>query len=155
MVKRIIAAILLLPLAEIIAFVLVAALIGTGPALLIVLASTIAGSLLLRAAGRAGLAHFRGTVAGTPDGATQNMQDGAGSVFTVLAGLLLFVPGFLTSLAGVLLLIGPVRQTCNDRFKRWLRRGQPSDPGTLDLKPGEWTQLPDRELSDKTKPRRD
>ena len=155
MVKRISAAILLLPLAEIVAFVLVAALIGTGPALLIVLASTVAGLLVLRGAGRAGLARFRGTVAGTPGGAAQNLQDGASSVLTVLAGLLLFVPGFLTSLAGVLLLIGPVRQACNNRFRQWLRRRQPADPGTLDLKPGEWTQLPDRELSDKTRPRRD
>jgi UPF0716 protein FxsA len=155
MVKRIIAAILLLPLAEIIAFILVAALIGTGPALLLVLASTVAGLLVLRAAGRTGLAHFRGTVAGTPGGAAQNLQDGAGGVLSVLAGLLLFVPGLLTSLAGVLLLIGPVRQACNSRFKQWLRRRQPADPGTLDLKPGEWTQLPDRELSDDSKPRRD
>ena len=110
------------------------------------LASTVAGLLVLRAAGRGGLARFRGTVAGTPD-APRNLQDGAGGVLTVLAGLLLFVPGFLTSLAGVLLLIGPVRQACNSRFKQWLRRRQPADPGTLDLEPGEWTQLPDRELS--------
>jgi UPF0716 protein FxsA len=155
MVKRIIAAILLLPLAEIIAFILVAVLIGTGPALLIMVASTIAGLLVLRAAGRTGLAHFRGTVAGTLDRTSQNLQDGAGGVLTMLAGLLLFVPGFLTSLVGVLLLIGPVRQACNSRFKQWLRRRQPTDPGTLDLKPGEWTQLPDRELSDETKPHRD
>jgi UPF0716 family protein affecting phage T7 exclusion len=72
-----------------------------------------------------------------------------------MAGLLLFVPGLLTSLAGVLLLIGPVRQACNSRFQQWLRRRRPADPGTLDLKPGEWTQLPDRELSDETTPRRD
>lgn len=155
MVKRIIASILLLPLAEIIAFILVAGLIGTGPALLMVLASTVSGLLVLRAAGRTGLARFRGTVAGTPDRAAQDFQDGAGGVLTVLAGLLLFVPGFLTSLVGVLLLIGPVRQACNSRFKQWLRRRQPADPGTLDLKPGEWTQLSDRELSDETKPRRD
>jgi UPF0716 protein FxsA len=155
MVKRIIAAILLLPLAEIIVFILVATLIGTGPALLAVLASTVAGLLVLRAVGRTGLAHFRGTVAGTPGGAARNLQGGAGGVFTVVAGLLLFVPGFLTSLVGVLLLIGPVRQACNRRFKQWLRRRQPSDPGTLDLKPGEWMQLPEHETSHENKPRRD
>jgi UPF0716 protein FxsA len=155
MAKRIIAGILLLPLAEIIAFILVAALIGTGPALLIMLASTAAGLLVLRAAGRVGLANLRGTVTGAPGGAAQNLQNGAGGVLTVLAGLLLFVPGFLTSLAGVLLLIRPVRQACNSRFKQCLRRRQPADPGTLDLRPGEWTQLPDRELSEETKPRRE
>jgi UPF0716 protein FxsA len=141
MLKRIIVAILLLPLAEIVAFVLIAALIGTGPALLLMLASSLAGFLVLRAAGRSGLARFRGAVA-NPDG----IRAGGGGLLDVLAGLLLLVPGLLTSLAGALLLLGPVRRAGQERFARWLRRGRPADPGTLDLKPDEWKRVRDREL---------
>ena len=63
MVKRIILAILLLPAAEIAAFVLVATLIGLAGALLLMLATTFAGILVLRQAGRGGMARFRVAVA--------------------------------------------------------------------------------------------
>jgi UPF0716 protein FxsA len=151
MLKRIALAILLLPLAEIVAFVLVAALIGVAPALLLLVISTLAGFLVLRTAGRGGLARFRGTVTGS--GATPpNPPADIGGFFTVLAGLLLFVPGFLTSLVGASLLAGPVQRACRDRFGRWLRRRQPSDRTVVDLDPGEWARGPDRELSSNSKP---
>jgi UPF0716 protein FxsA len=59
MVKWIIAAILLLPLMEIAVFVLVAALVGFGWAVALLLLTTLAGSLVLRHAGRRKIAHFR------------------------------------------------------------------------------------------------
>ena len=65
MAKWIIAAILLLPLAEIAAFILVAALVGLGVAFLLMLATTLAGFLVLRRAGRGGIARFRVTMADT------------------------------------------------------------------------------------------
>jgi len=154
MVKRISAAILLLPLAEIVVFVLVAALIGAAPALLLMLASTVAGLWVLRTAGRGGLARLRGMAADATA-----FEAGRGAVLDVLAGLLLFVPGFLTSLVGGLLLIGPVRRLCGVRISQWLARRQSASPGTVDLKPGEWTHVSDRRLdrepSSKTKPRDD
>ena len=52
MVKWIIIAILLLPVAEIAAFILVAAIIGLGWAFLLMLATTLPGFLVLRRAGR-------------------------------------------------------------------------------------------------------
>ena len=58
MVKRIALAILLLPLAEIAAFVLVATLVGVTPALLLLRISTRAGVLVLRSAGRGHVAGF-------------------------------------------------------------------------------------------------
>ena len=70
---------------------------------------------------------------------------GAG-LLTVLAGLLLFLPGFLTDLVGVALLIGPVRRWCGRTFRRWVRRRNPADRSTIDLAQGEWHQLPEREL---------
>jgi UPF0716 protein FxsA len=147
MVKWIIVAILLLPLAEIVAFILVAALVGLGPALLLMLATTLAGFLVLRRTGRAGIARLR---VGLSDTDGVSMDGNTGGFLTALAGLLLFLPGFLTDLIGAVLLIGPVRRWCGSAVRFWLHRGQPADRSTIDLKPGEWAQMPDRELPDKS-----
>jgi UPF0716 protein FxsA len=76
-------------------------------------------------------------------------------VMTVLAGLLLILPGFLTDLVGIALLIPPARRWCGRVFQTWIgrrnrdkKRGQPS---VVDLAPGEWEQVPERELPDRTK----
>jgi UPF0716 protein FxsA len=143
MVKRIIIAILLLPLAEILAFILVAALIGMGWAFLLMLATTLAGFVVLRRAGRGRIARFRVAVADTD---VAGIQANTSGFLTVLAGLLLFLPGFLTDLVGAALLIGPVRRWCGKSFRLWVRRRNPADRSTIDLAPGEWAQLPDRDL---------
>lgn len=140
MLKYVAIAILLLPLAEIAAFVLLAAWIGVGPALLCLIGSSLAGMLVLRSAGRGGLSRFRGGLA-DPAG----LEAHTGGFFDVLAGLLLFLPGLLTGLAGTLLLLGPLRRFFHQRFIAWLGR-RPSDPGTVDLEPDQWERLPDREL---------
>jgi UPF0716 protein FxsA len=147
MVKWIIIAILLLPIAEIAAFILVAAMIGLGFAFLLMLATTLAGFAVLRQAGRGGIARFRVAVA---DSDVAGFQANTGGFLTVLAGLLLFLPGFLTDLAGAALLIGPVRRWCGQSFRRWVRRRNPGDRSTIDLAPGEWQHLPDRELPHKS-----
>jgi UPF0716 protein FxsA len=144
MAKWIIAAILLLPLAEIVAFILVAALVGLGLAFLLMLATTLAGFLVLRRAGRGGIARFRVAVTDVA-----GIQANASGLLTVLAGLLLFLPGFLTNLIGVALLIGPVRRWCGRTFRLWVRRRKPADRTTIDLAPGDWEQLPERELPHK------
>ena len=143
MVKWIIIAILLLPLAEILAFILVAALIGMGWAFLLMLATTLAGFVVLRRAGRGRIARFRVAVADTD---VAGIQANPSGFLTVLAGLLLFLPGFLTDLVGAALLIGPVRRWCGKSFRLWVRRRNPADRSTIDLAPGEWAQLPDRDL---------
>ena len=85
MAKSIIAAILLLPLAEIVAFILVAALVGLGAAFLLMLATTLAGFLVLRQAGRGGIARFRVAMSDTD---VAGIQANASGFLTVLAGLL-------------------------------------------------------------------
>jgi UPF0716 protein FxsA len=150
MVKWIIIAILLLPLAEIVAFIVVAAIAGFSVALLLMLATTLAGFLVLRRAGRGGIARFRVAVADTD---VAGIQANTGGFLTVLAGLLLFLPGFITDLIGAALLIGPVRRWCGKTFRQWVRR-RSGDPSTIDLAPGEWAQLPDRDLTDDTAKRK-
>jgi UPF0716 protein FxsA len=155
--KWFLTAILLLPLAEIAVFVLVATIVGFGPALLLMLATTLLGFLVLRRAGRDGLARLRAAMdqanrnhTGTPD-----IESGAGGLLTVLAGTLLLVPGFLTDLAGAALLSGPMRRWLGRAIRRWLRRRDPAERSTVDLEPDEWRQMPDRKLPDGPAPRRD
>jgi UPF0716 protein FxsA len=143
MVKWIIIAILLLPLAEIAVFVLVAVLAGFAWAVLLSLLTTLAGFAVLRRAGRGKIASFRVAVADTD---VAGIQANTSGFLTVLAGLLLFLPGFLTDLIGAALLIGPVRRWCGKTFRVWIRRRNPGDRSTIDLAPGEWQQVPDREL---------
>ena len=145
MVKWIVLSILLLPLAEIIAFISVAALIGLPYALLLMLGTTLVGFVTLRQAGRGGLSRFRVTMA---DAGMAGFQANAGGFLKVLAGLLLLLPGFLTDLVGAALLIGPVRRWCGRAFRNSIRRGQPGESSTVELKPGEWRQVPERELPD-------
>jgi len=156
MVKRIFIAILLLPAAEIAAFVLVATLIGVTGALLLMLATTLAGILVLRQAGRGGIRRFRVAVADAEISAAE--VNGAGFL-TVLAGLLLVVPGFLTDLVGIALLIAPVRRWFGRVFRTWLRiwlgtgvgRQDRRDPSVIDLEPGEWKQVRERKLPDRSR----
>jgi len=143
MVKWIIIAILLLPLAEIAVFVLVAVFAGFVWALFLTLLTTLAGFAVLRHAGRGKIARFRVAVADTD---VAGIQANTSGFLTVLAGLWLFLPGFLTDLIGAVLLIGPVRRWCGKTFRVWIRRRNPGDRSTIDLAPGEWQQVPDREL---------
>ncbi|MCX8999487.1 FxsA family protein [Rhizobiaceae bacterium BDR2-2] len=91
---------LLLPLAEIAVFVLVGQRIGVAATILTVLASTFAGLVLLR---RQGVSMIRNLQAGTPGaaGGDEVMR----SMLYMVAGLLLAVPGFITSALGLLLLL--------------------------------------------------
>jgi UPF0716 protein FxsA len=148
MVKWIIAAILLLPLAEIAVFVTVATQIGFGWALALVLLTTFAGAFMLRRAGRSRLAHFRVAVSGND---VTGIEADTGGLVTVLAGVLLFVPGFITDLIGLVLLIGPVRRMFGRAIRKWLT-GRQRDRSVVDLTPGEWQKVPDRELPHRPSP---
>ncbi len=143
MMKWSIAVILLFPVAEIAAFVLVASLIGVLGALALMLATTATGILVLRQAGRGGIARLRVAMA---DGDVTGIQANTGGFLTVFAGVLLFLPGFLTDLIGAALLIAPVRRWCGRTLRRWLSGKSSGDRSVVDLAPGEWKQVPDREI---------
>jgi UPF0716 protein FxsA len=156
MLKRILIAILLLPAAEIAAFVLVAAFIGVTGAVLLMFATTLAGILVLRRAGRGRIARFRVAVADAEITATE--MNGAGFL-TVLAGLLLVLPGFLTDLVGIALLIAPLRRwlgrVFRNRLASWLGAAAAGrsrqDPSVIDLAPDEWKREPERKLPRRSK----
>jgi len=102
---------------------------------------------VLRRAGRRGIANFRVAVADTD---IAGIEANAGGFLTILAGLLLFLPGFLTDLIGATLLIGPVRRRCGATFRQWVSGRDCTDRSVVDLAPGEWEQVPDRELRNNT-----
>ncbi|MBX9842109.1 MAG: FxsA family protein [Xanthobacteraceae bacterium] len=151
MVKHIIVAILLLPVAEIAVFLLVAACIGFLGAFTLMLATTLAGVVVLRRAGRGRIARFRVAVS---DGEVTGVEANTGGFLTVLAGLLLVLPGFITDLVGAALLIRPLRQWCGRTFKAWVGRRQAAQRGVIDLSPDEWQQVTDREIENRSSKRK-
>lgn len=103
---------LLLPILEIAVMIQVGTWIGVGPTLLLLLAGGIAGSLLLK---RQGLATLRRAQDSLDRGELPVGAVFAG--FCVVAGaILLMIPGFLTDVVGILLLIPFLR----DAAGRWL-----------------------------------
>ena len=96
---------LLLAVAEFALFVVVAQAIGGGWALLLLVAVSVAGAALLRHEGVRGWRGFQAAAAeGRPPG-----EQVSNSLVGLFGALLLAVPGFLTAVLGLLLLVPPVR----------------------------------------------
>jgi UPF0716 protein FxsA len=145
--KWLILAILALPVAELIVFIAVASAIGFGGALLLVLATSLAGGLILRHAGGNHIARVRTAMhQGLNQGTFTAVQADGTGIATLFAGVLLLIPGFITDALGILLLIVPLRRLLMDKAGG-VRRTRPAD-GIVDLEPEQWRRVPDRELPD-------
>lgn len=149
--KRIAIALLLLPAAEVVAFLLVAWAIGFLPALGLMVLTSLAGGLVLRHAGRGQIAHLR--VAMRHNGVTE-VAGHAGSLMFALGGILLLLPGFITDLLGAGLLVAPVRRWLGATIGRVLGATErPTGPGSvIDLAPDEWRPVPDQKLPKPDRP---
>ncbi len=94
-----------LPLAEIFVLIAVADQIGIGWTLLALLGSAVAGIVVIRVLGAASLAQLREALA--------RREPPAGPLFrgacVLIAGMLLIVPGFISDVFALLLLIPPTR----------------------------------------------
>ena len=139
-------AVLLLPLAEIVVFVVVAIAIGFTWALLAVLATSLAGALMLRMGGGSHVSRMKVVLGSERVAALE--ADTAGTMY-VVAAILLLIPGFITDAIGVLLLIAPLRRLLGALLLRafgaanaWRR------DGVVDLEPDQWQQVPERRLRD-------
>nr|MDT0657643.1 FxsA family protein [Micromonospora sp. DSM 115978] len=96
---------------EFAAFVLLGQLIGYGWTILLVVAASTAGLLLLRREGMRAWRGFRAAAeAGRPPGA--EVTDG---LIGLLAGLLLAMPGLVSGAVGLLLTVPPVRKLARRR----------------------------------------
>jgi UPF0716 protein FxsA len=139
---------LVLPVVELGALLLVATLIGWLAALALFVSTSLLGLVLLRRSGRADLDRLRKAFAA--QGLRALSLDTPGFA-AMLGGILLVFPGFITDLVGAALLVPVIR--------RWaLRRqgekdkGPPTRSQVIDLAPDEWRQLPDRKPKRGRKP---
>jgi UPF0716 protein FxsA len=130
--------VLVLPVAELAVFVVVAMQIGIAAALALTLAASFTGLILLKIAGRGSLAHVRVALA---DGRVREAEISGGSFFTALAGVLLVVPGFLTDIVGFLLLLPPVQRGLAAALGRVFHPQSQAPDGVVDLAPGEWNRV--------------
>jgi UPF0716 protein FxsA len=146
--KWLLLAVLALPLMELAVFIAVAAAIGFGWALTLLLLTSLTGALVLRHAGGSQIARIRVAInQGLGEGSFTTLQTDSSGALTLLAGILLLIPGFITDIAGLLLLIAPLRQV----ISMLLRRGQPHprSDGVVDLSPEQWRRVPDPTLPDR------
>lgn len=104
--------ILLLPILEIVGFIQVGDWIGAGPTIGLLALSAVVGVLLVRHQGLASLSKAQAAAA-RGEAPIGTVLDG---FCAVLAGVLLIIPGFLTDILGILLLIRPLRRGIG----RWL-----------------------------------
>lgn len=97
--------IIALPLIEIALFVQIGGLIGLWPTLALVIGSSLGGIAVMRRQGAKSLIRLRESMetGGDPTGPL------AHGALVMIAGILLFLPGFLTSACGLLLLVPPIR----------------------------------------------
>ena len=126
---------------ELAAFLAVVQAIGLAGALLLGLATSLAGFALLRETGTSALKHLRAAMTGKPS-QQDAMFDG---MIRAIAAILLILPGFVSDLVGLALAAPSLRQMIARRFSGT------SDPTRhrarleiIDLAPGEWTSIDQR-----------
>jgi UPF0716 protein FxsA len=113
--------VLLYLVVEIVALVAVASVIGVGATLLVLLAGSVLGLWLARREGvRA--AQALAQAVGNRRVAHAELTDG---LLVAAGGVLLFVPGLVTDLAGLLLLLPPTRSLVRGRLVRAAERRAP------------------------------
>ena len=125
-------------LAEVVALVLAIKTLGLGGTILLAIASSLLGILMLRRLGLDAARQLRATMGGgAPEG---DVLDG---MLSALGALLLILPGFVSDLAGLALAAPSVRQALAARMGGLVRhtgararRG--SAPDVIDLSPAEW-----------------
>lgn len=105
------AAFIAIPVIEIAAFIEIGSWIGLWSTIGVVIATAVAGSVLLRLQGLAVLRRFRESMLRNEIPVTE-VFDG---LCLLVAGAFLLTPGFFTDLAGFALMIPP--------FRRWVARG--------------------------------
>jgi UPF0716 protein FxsA len=109
---------IVVPIAELYVIIKVGGAIGILPTLAILVADALLGSLLLRHQGRAAWRRFNAAI----DERRFPGREAADGVMVAVGGTLLLTPGFLTDIAGLLLLVPPTRAVIRGGLFRFLRR---------------------------------
>jgi UPF0716 protein FxsA len=145
--KWVLSVLLMLPFLELAAFIAVAVALGFWWALGLILASSLAGALILRHAGGNHIARMR--VAMGQGSFTALQADGSGGLI-MLAGILLLIPGFITDVMGLAVLAASL----------WRRAfaidaATARNDGVVDLTPEQWHQIPNPTLPDRRRDERE
>jgi UPF0716 family protein affecting phage T7 exclusion len=128
MVKLIAYGVILTPVAEIAAFLVVASMVGFAATLLLLVLISLSGLFVLRSA-----VFARG----------DRRRAGGVDWGAATGGILLLLPGFVTGLGGTLMLHPKTRKWLLSGIARFGRRSQGTTPPSpvIELFPGEWRQL--------------
>ncbi len=110
-------AFLAVPLVEVALFVQIGGWIGMWPTLLAIVATALAGSLVIRRQGVEVATRARARL----DQGAMPLEEGFSGLCLVVAGLLMITPGFFTDALGALLLLPPVRTLLYRRLARHVR----------------------------------
>jgi len=142
------------PAAEIVVFVIIAAMIGLMAATVLLFLTSIAGAVVLRHAGLRDVSRLRATLA---DGRVIELSRGNLRLARVCGGILLLIPGFITDLGGLILLVPPLRRwfaaSAQARYKR-ARRRRDAARSIIDLERDAWRPVSERDLEDHRERRR-
>jgi UPF0716 protein FxsA len=128
-------ALVALPLIEIALFVVIGGAIGLWATLAWVVISAILGILTLRWIARLGPISFARDVNGLRDPTSPV----AARALTILAGVLLILPGFFTDTLGLLLLLQPVQSLLIRVLTKRYRQYHPADGVSMTIE-GSWSE---------------
>ncbi|MCC6887125.1 MAG: FxsA family protein [Hyphomicrobiales bacterium] len=133
---------LLIPVAEIAAFSIVALLIGWLAALCLFVATTALGLAILR---RRGVREIDRLRAGFGRDGWRAIHLEAPGIAPLIGALLLILPGFLTDLLGALLFIPLARRFLLARLRPRGNQGPPQNQ-VIDLAPKDWRQIGEKPI---------
>jgi UPF0716 protein FxsA len=142
--KWVLLAVLAVPFLELTAFIAVATMVGFGWALGLVLAGSLSGALILHHAGGSHIARMQVVL---KDGNLTALQADSSGGRILLAGILLLIPGFITDVVALCLLIPPLGRGLGAVFG--LAAAPAHNDGVVDLPPEQWHQVPDPSLPDR------
>ena len=116
---------IVVPLAELYVILKVGDEIGWALTILLLVADSLLGSVLLRSQGRSVWRRFNAVLA---EGRVPHREVVDG-VLVIFGGAFLLTPGFLTDIAGLTLLLPPTRALVRSRLMRRLAAGPRREPG--------------------------
>ena len=154
LVKWAFVGLLLLPAAELGVFFLMTALIGWLWTIALFLGTSGAGIVVLRRSGRADFEALRAAI--DQEGLRAIHLDAPG-LASLLGGILLVFPGFITDVLGALLLLPPLRRSAGAAIGRALRKRRRQagrQTGIIDLEPEQWHQIAEEPPAEARKRRR-
>ncbi len=142
--KMIALGLLVLPAAELAAFVVVAGLVGFPTALGLLILASVCGVLVLR---RLGANTAIRSSSRAPGGAVTWLALEGRDAAVGLGGILLVIPGFISAILGLAIIAPVSRRLLLAAGRRCFSATyRPAGPEIVDLVPDEWQHLPDPQL---------